>query len=215
MSDRILRQNVIDELDFDPSIDAASIGVAVDNGIVTLSGHVASYAERRTAEKAAQKVRGVRGVIEEIKVRFPGEALPRDEEIAHQAVQVLDWNTRVPKNAVQVKVQDGLVTLSGDLSWQYQKEEAESSLRRLHGIKGLMNIIAVKPVASAANVRSKIEAALKRNAKVEADQIQVSVKGDTVTLDGSVHAWHERNLAEIAAWSAPGVRSVVDHLTLA
>ncbi len=215
MSDKILRQDIIDELDFDPSIGSAHIGVAVDKGIVTLTGHVGSYMERVAAEKAAQKVRGVRGVIEEIKVRFTGEAPPRDEDLAHRAVQMLDWSALVPGNGVQVKVQDGIVTLTGRVGWQYQKEEAFRAIRRLAGVAGIINMIEVKPAVSAENVRSKIEAALKRNAEVEADHIKVSVKGDTVTLDGSVHAWSERKLAENAAWSASGVRAVEDRLTLA
>ncbi|MBX9930552.1 MAG: BON domain-containing protein [Methylobacterium sp.] len=214
MNDKILRQSIIDELDFEPSIDAANIGVAVDNGIVTLTGHVGSYAERLTAERAARKVRGVRGVVEEIKVRFAGQAAPRDEDLAKRAVQMLDWSVTVPENAVQVKVQDGWVTLTGDVEWQFQKEEAQAALKRLSGVAGIINMIEVRPKANAADVRKKIEAALKRNAEVEADAIRVTVQDAKVTLKGKVHAWHERSLVENAAWSAPGVRSVVDHLTL-
>ncbi|MDP4003347.1 BON domain-containing protein [Methylobacterium sp. NEAU K] len=215
MSDKFLRQNVIDELDFEPSIDAASIGVAVENGIVILTGHVGSYSERLAAEKAAKTVRGVRGVVEEIKVRFVGEAPPRDEDLARRAVQMLDWSVTVPKNTVQVQVQDGWVTLTGQVEWQYQKEEARAAIKRLSGVTGIINKIEVAPKADAADVRSKILAALKRNAEVESDAIQVTVKDAKVTLEGKVHAWHERNLAENAAWSAPGVRAVVDHLTVA
>ena len=214
MNDKILRQSIVDELDFEPSIDAAHIGVAVDKGIVTLTGHVGSYTERLAAEKAARKVRGVRGVVEEIKVRFAGEALPRDEDLARRAVQMLDWSVTVPPNAVQVKVQDGWITLTGAVPWQYQKEEAQAALKRLTGVAGIINQITVEPQASATDVRTKIEAALKRNAEVEADAIKVTVKDAKVTLEGKVHAWHERNLVENAAWSAPGVRAVVDHLTL-
>ncbi|MBY0260559.1 BON domain-containing protein [Methylobacterium sp.] len=214
MNDKILRQSIVDELDFEPSIDAAHIGVAVDKGIVTLTGHVGSYTERVAAEKAARKVRGVRGVVEEIKVRFAGEALPRDEDLARRAVQMLDWSVTVPPNAVQVKVQDGWITLTGAVPWQYQKEEAQAALKRLTGVAGIINQITVEPQASATDVRTKIEAALKRNAEVEADAIKVTVKDAKVTLEGKVHAWHERNLVENAAWSAPGVRAVVDHLTL-
>ncbi|MCF4128794.1 BON domain-containing protein [Methylobacterium sp. SyP6R] len=215
MSDRTIRQNVIDELDFDPSIDAAGIGVAVEDGIVTLTGHVASYTERVAAEKATRKVRGVRGVVEEIKVRFAGDRPPRDEDLAHRAVQMLDWAVTVPKNAVQVKVQDGWVTLTGEVEWQYQKEEARAALKRLTGVAGIVNMIDVTPRADAADVRRKIEAALKRSAEVEADAIRVTVKDAQVTLEGKVHAWHELKLAENAAWSAPGVRAVVDRLTVA
>ncbi|KQQ21396.1 ornithine aminotransferase [Methylobacterium sp. Leaf123] len=214
MSDKLIRQNIIDELDFDPSLDAANIGVAVENGIVTLTGHVGSFTERVAAEKAAQKVRGVRGVVEEIKVRFGGETPPRDEDIAQRAVQMLDWSATVPKGAVQVKVQNGWVTLSGKVDWQYQKEEAYRSIRRLAGVSGIMNTIEVTPKASAPDVRAKIMAALKRNAELEADAIRVTVKDAKVVLEGKVNAWYERRLAENAAWSAPGVRVVEDHLTL-
>ncbi len=214
MSDKSIRQNVIDELDFEPSIDAANIGVAVENGIVTLTGHVGSYTERMVAEKAVQKVRGVRGVVEEIKVRFGGQAPPRDEDLAQRAVQLLDWSVTVPKGAVQVKVQDGWLTLNGHVEWQYQKEEAHAALKRMSGVAGIINLIEVRPRVSAADVRTKIEAALKRSAEIEADAIRVTVKDSKVTLEGKVHAWYERHLAENAAWSAPGVRTVVDNLTL-
>ena len=214
MGDKLIRQNVIDELDFDPSINAANIGVAMENGIVTLTGHVGSFTERVAAEKAAQKVRGVRGVVEEIQVRFGGETPPRDEDIAQRAVQMLDWSVTVPKGAVQVKVQNGWVTLSGKVDWQYQKEEAYRAIRRLAGVAGIMNTIEVTPKASVPDVRSKIMAALKRNAELEADAIKVTVKDAKVVLEGKVNAWYERRLAENAAWSAPGVRVVEDHLTL-
>ncbi|ACB24607.1 BON domain-containing protein [Methylobacterium radiotolerans] len=215
MGDKLIRQNVIAELDFDPSIDAAHIGVAVENGIVTLSGHVGSYAERVAAEKAAQKVRGVRGVVEEIKVRFGGETPPRDEDLAQRAVQMLDWSVTVPRGAVQVKVQNGWVTLSGKVEWQYQREEAYGSIKRLAGVAGIINNIEVTPNASVPDVRARIMAALKRNAELEADAIKVTVKDARVVLEGKVNAWHERRLAESAAWSAPGVHAVEDHLTLA
>ena len=214
MGDKLIRQTVIDELDFDPSIDAAHIGVAVENGIVTLTGHVASYTERVAAETAAQKVRGVRGVVEEIKVRFGGATPPRDADLAQRAVQMLDWSATVPRKAVQVKVQTGWVTLTGQVDWQYQKEEAYRSIKRLAGVAGIINNVAVTPRASVPDVRAKILAALKRNAELEADAIQVTVTDARVVLEGKVNAWHERRLAENAAWSAPGVRAVEDHLTL-
>ncbi|MGT2478071.1 BON domain-containing protein [Methylobacterium oryzae CBMB20] len=215
MGDKLIRQDVIDELDFEPSIDAANIGVAVENGIVTLTGHVGTYAQRVAAEKAVRRVRGVRGVAEEIKVRLAGETPPRDEDLAQRAVQMLDWSVTVPKKAVQVQVQDGWVTLTGRVEWQYQKEEAYRSIRRLAGVAGIINKIEVAPKASAPQVQSKIEAALKRNAELEANAIKVTVKDAKVTLEGKIHAWYERELAENAAWSAPGVRAVEDRLTLA
>ncbi|MGU3340762.1 BON domain-containing protein [Methylobacterium mesophilicum] len=215
MGDKLIRRNVIDELDFEPSVDAAHIGVAVDKGIVTLTGHVGTYAQRVAAEKAVRKVRGVRGVVEEIQVRFAGETPPRDEDLAQRAVQMLDWSVTVPRNAVQVQVQGGWVTLTGKVDWQYQKEEAYRSIRRLAGVAGIINNLEVSPKASVPEVRSKIMAALKRNAELEANAIKVTVKDAKVTLEGKVNAWHERGLAENAAWSAPGVCAVEDRLTLA
>ena len=214
MGDKLIRQNVIDELDFEPSVEAAHIGVAVDKGIVTLTGHVGTYAQRVAAEKAVRKVRGVRGVVEEIEVRFAGGTPPRDEDLAQRAVQMLDWSATVPRNAVQVQVQGGWVTLTGKVDWQYQKEEAYRSIRRLAGVVGIINRIEVSPKASVPEIRSKILAALKRNAELEADAITVTVKDAKVILEGTVNAWYERRLAENAAWSAPGVRAVEDRLTL-
>ncbi len=215
MTDKTIRQAVIDELAFDPSIDAAHIGVAVEEGIVTLTGRVGSYVERNAAEAAAKKIYGVRGVIETIEVRFAGTKRPRDEDLAHRAVQMLDWNTMVPKGAVQVKVQDGWITLTGRVEWQYQKIEAQVAVNRLHGLVGLVNLIEVTPCADAADVRHKIEAALQRNAHVEADAIRVDVTGDKVTLSGKVHAWSERTIATNAAWSAPGIGMVEDRIEVA
>ncbi|SDA28970.1 Osmotically-inducible protein OsmY, contains BON domain [Methylobacterium sp. UNC378MF] len=214
MGDKLIRQNVIDELDFEPSVEAAHIGVAVDKGIVTLTGHVGTYAQRVAAEKAVRKVRGVRGIVEEIEVRFAGGTPPRDEDLAQRAVQMLDWSATVPRNAVQVQVQGGWVTLTGKVDWQYQKEEAYRSIRRLAGVVGIINRIEVSPKASVPEIRSKILAALKRNAELEADAITVTVKDAKVVLEGTVNAWYERRLAENAAWSAPGVRAVEDRLTL-
>ncbi|KAA0121480.1 BON domain-containing protein [Methylobacterium sp. P1-11] len=214
MGDKLIRQNVIDELDFEPSVEGAHIGVAVDKGIVTLTGHVGTYAQRVAAEKAVRKVRGVRGVVEEIEVRFAGGTSPRDEGLAQRAVQMLDWSATVPRNAVQVQVQGGWVTLTGKVDWQYQKQEAYRSIRRLAGVVGIINRIEVSPKASVPEIRSKILAALKRNAELEADAITVTVKDAKVVLEGTVNAWYERRLAENAAWSAPGVRAVEDRLTL-
>jgi osmotically-inducible protein OsmY len=215
MTDRTIRQAVTDELAFDPSIDSANIGIAVDEGIVTLTGHVATYAERFAAETATRKVRGVRGVVEEIEVQLVGEKAPHDEDIAHRAVRMLDWNVWVPKGAIQVNVRDGVVTLTGKVEWQYQKTEAHAAVNHLPGILGLVDLIEVAPHASATDVRHKIEAALRRNAQVEAEAIHVDVVGDKVTLTGKVQAWNERGAAERAAWSAPGVRAVEDRIQVA
>ncbi|SHG79035.1 BON domain-containing protein [Pollutimonas bauzanensis] len=214
MKDDELRQDIIDELDFEPSIDAASIGVAVDDGIVTLSGHVASYAEKVAAEHAAQRVRGVRGIAQEIEVRFPDAKKTADDQIAKRAVDILAWNTAIPDGAVLVKVQKGWVTLSGTVDWQFQRISAADAVRRLSGVAGVSNLIEVKPQLHSANVKSSIENALKRGAEFEAHGIRVQVEGGKVTLDGVVHSWHERSAAERAAWSVAGVTSVKDNLAI-
>jgi len=215
MNDYSLRQNVLDELEFDPAVDAARIGVAVENGVVTLSGHVASYAEKIAAERIAQRVRGVRGVAQEIEVRYPNEKKDADDEIAQRAAKILEWDSSVPLDKIKVKVERGWVTLSGEVEWQFQRQAAEAAVRKLSGVSGVMNTILVRPRVDAVNVRRRIEDALKRNAELEADAIRVTVSGGKVTLEGKVRALRERNVAEQAAWAAPGVLIVEDRLAVA
>ena len=216
MNDTEIRQKVVDELDFEPSLDAASIGVAVDAGIVTLTGTVRSYAEKVSAEQAALRVKGVRGIAEQIKVSYPSQKKTGDNELAQRAINVLAWDTTIPDEAVKVKVQDGWLTLTGEVQWQYQKVAAETALRKLSGVTGLSNQIAVKqPSVSVADIKKRIEDALKRDAELEAHNIHVNVANNVVTLEGRIHNWNERYAAERAAWSAPGVMSVADRLVLA
>jgi osmotically-inducible protein OsmY len=215
MSDVSLRQNVLDELEFDPSVDAAKIGVVVDKGVVTLTGHVGSYAEKVAAERIVQRVIGVRGIAEEIEVRYPSEKKDNDDEIAGRAAKILDWDATIPPDKVKVKVEKGWVTLNGEVEWQYQRVAAEMAVRKLSGVLGVTNIIAVRPRVDAANVKHRIEEALKRNAELEAGGIRVAVAGGKVTLEGKVRAWHERGVAERAAWAAPGVNAVEDRLIVA
>ena len=214
MTGKLLRQYVIDELDFDPSFDSANVGVAVENGVVTLTGHVGSYAEKIAAEKAAQRVKGVHAVAQEIEVRYPEQKKTADDQIAECAVAIIGWDAMVPVDAVMVKVQKGWVTLTGNVEWQYQRTAAESAIRRLSGVIGVTNLIEVKPRIQPQNIKAKIMEALKRNAELEADSIRVTVKDDKVTLEGRVKAWFERGIAERTAWSAPGVKSVEDRLSI-
>ncbi|TIP93613.1 MAG: BON domain-containing protein [Mesorhizobium sp.] len=215
MNDNTLRQNVIFELEFQPSIDAANIGVAVDNGVVTLTGHVSTYAQKATAEKAVLCVKGVKGVAQEIEVRPFGSNVTADDEIAKRALHTISWNTVVPDGAVQVKVQNGWVTLTGKVEWQYQKAAAAAAIRYLAGVLGVYNQIEVKPQASVGDVKKRIEDALKRNAEVEAKAIKVKVSDGRVTLEGKVNSWAERRTTERAAWAVPGVRMVEDLITIA
>lgn len=214
MNDDELRQYIIDELEFEPRIDAANIGVAVEDGIVTLSGHVASYSEKVAAEHAVQRVKGVRGIAEEIEVRYPDEKKTADDQIAKRAVDILAWNTTIPDEAVRVKVQKGWVTLSGKVGWQYQKLAATDAVRRLSGVMGVSNLIEVTPKVHAADIKNSIETALKRSAEVEAKGIRIQVDGNKVVLEGRVHSWLERSAAERAAWSVPGVTTVRDNLSI-
>lgn len=216
MDDLEIRQKVVDELDFEPSLDAASIGVAVDAGIVTLTGTVRSYAEKVSAEQAALRVKGVRGIAEKIKVNYPFQKKTGDSELAQRAINVLAWDTTIPDEAVKVKVQDGWLTLTGEVQWQYQKMAAETAVRKLSGVTGLSNQISVKqPSVSVSDIKKRIEEALKRDAELEAHNIHVNVANNVVTLEGRIHNWNERYAAERAAWSAPGVMSVADRLVLA
>jgi len=214
MSDMTLRQDVIDELDFDPSINSANIGVAVSNGVVTLSGHVASYSEKIASEKAAQRVKGVRGIAQEIAVRYPSDKKTADDQIAERALASISWDARIASDNIKVKVAQGWVTLTGYANWYYQTAAAESAVRRLSGVVGVTNLIEVRPKAQPQDVRAKILDALKRNAELEADAIRVVVHDHKVTLEGKVKAWYERGVAERAAWSVPGVALVEDHLSL-
>ena len=214
MGDKELRQSVIDELDFDPSFDAADIGVAAEAGVITLTGHVRSFAEKLAVERAVKRVRGVYGIAEEIEVRYPADKKTADDQIADRAISSLNWNAQIPGDAVLVKVEKGWVTLTGIVDWQYQRMAAVSAVRRLSGVVGVSNQIAVKPQVRPADVKDKILSALKRNAELEADAIRVNVDNDTVTLEGKVKAWSERGIAEHAAWSAPGVRKVEDRLVV-
>jgi osmotically-inducible protein OsmY len=212
--DMTLRQNIIDELEFDPSIDAANIGVAVEDGIVTLTGHVSSYWEKTTAENVVKRVKGVKGIAEEIEVRLLGQKGTADDEIAKRAVNAITWNVSIPRDKVQVKVQDGWITLTGKLEWQYQKNAAFEAVRGLAGVTGVSNQIDIAPHASVSDIKKRIEDALKRDAGTEAQTIRVNVMDGRVTLEGKVRVWSERQAAERAAWSSPGVRTVEDRISI-
>lgn len=212
MTDSQLRQDVIDEFEFDPRFNGEHVGVAVDKNVVSLSGHVNSYAEKLAA---ARRVKGVHAIAESIEVRYPYQAKTADDQIARRATDILEWDVVVPEGAVDVLVQDGWVTLSGTVNWYYEKTAAEDDVRKLSGVRGVTNKITIKPHIDATDVKRKIESALKRHAEVEAGAIRVSVQnGSKVVLEGKVDNWDERRAVENAAWSAPGVASVEDRLTI-
>jgi osmotically-inducible protein OsmY len=170
MQDTTLRQNILDELEFEPSIDAANIGVAVDDGIATLTGHVATYWEKTVAEDAVKRVKGVKGIAEEIEVRLAGTSVTADDQIAKRAIDALNWNVSIPRDKILVKVQKGWITLTGKLEWQYQKKAATEAVRWLVGVTGVSNLIEIMPRASVSDVKKRIEDALKRDAELETRQ---------------------------------------------
>ncbi|WP_029922598.1 BON domain-containing protein [Nevskia soli] len=214
-TDAQLKKDVETELEWDPAVAAAGIGVEVKGGIVTLTGHLESYPEKIAAEKAAQRVAGVKGVAVEIDVKLPGSSYRTDADIAAYATDAIRWNTSVPQERIKIKVEGGRVTLSGDVDWNYQRTSAESTVRDLIGVKGVLNQIQLKQKISPENVKAKIEAALQRAAHLDAKAIKVEILGGTVTLEGSVHSLAERRLIENATWAAPGVLKVVDGIRIA
>lgn len=215
MNDKLLRQKVIDQLDFEPSIDSAGIGVAVDAGVVTLTGHVRNYVQKLQAEKVVKAVKGVRGIAQEIQVRFDGLDPTSDDQIAKNALTALALDALLLGDGLQVKVSKGRVTLSGEVDWQFQRNAAEADVRKLRGVIGIINSITLNQRPVVADVERRIRDALGRDAALDAASIEVRVSGDRVMLEGTVDCWRDRDLVERAAWAAPGVRSVEDHLRIA
>lgn len=215
MSDLELRRMILDELEFQPNIDAAAIGVAIENGVVSLTGHVRTYAQKFAAERAVKSVKGVKAVAEEIKVVSNQDLDISDEAIAARCLDVIRWNSAIPDERLQIKVQDGWVTLEGEVDWQYQKEAAQSAVRKLAGVVGINNMLILKPKETPENIKERIEAAFARNAALDSRKLRVTVEGKTVKLEGHVHQWLERKAAENAAWSIPGVTHVENYILIA
>lgn len=215
MSDISLRQDILDELEYEPSIDAANIGVTVESGIVTLTGHVHSFAEKHAAEQVARRIKGVRAIAEEIAVRLPAHKKTADDEIASRVLKILDWGAAISDPSdIQVKVENGFVTLAGTVDFYFQRSAAEHSVRQLSGVTGIDNELRIRPRMDVVDIRHGIKQALRRNAEIEAEDIEVEVSGSHVTLRGKVQSSRERITAEQAAWSAKGVSGVTDYLTV-
>lgn len=214
-TDSALKADVVNELIWDPSIKETAVGVAVKDGVVTLTGHLDTYAEKEAVIRAVRRIDGVRAIAVEIDVRLSPSHQRSDTDIAQSAELALKWNTSIPPDSVRVVVDHGWVTLQGEVEWNFQRVAAERATRALKGVVGISNELKLKPKALAAAVSQRIEDALRRQALREARHIHVAVSGDTVKLTGTVHSWPERQAAQGVAWSAPGVRSVVNELRVA
>lgn len=213
-TDAQIQEDVIAELKWEPSVDSTQIGVEVKDGIVTLAGHVGSYVEKWEAKRAAQRVSGVKALAVEMDVKLPGSSVRNDVDIARAAVNVLQWGTYWPANQIKVVVENGWISLTGELDWEYQRAAAERSVRGLLGVVGISNQIVLKSLASVKPIKSEIEAALKRRIHSDARHIVVDVDGADVTLTGTVHSWSDRDSARNSAWATPGVRHVADSLNV-
>jgi osmotically-inducible protein OsmY len=210
-----LKTDIEEELEFEPALDAASIGVSVVDGVATLSGHVPSFYERQVAERAASRVKGVRAIAEELTVKLPFDVRHEDTEIASRASNILEWGSLVPVHKGRVTVDHGWVTLSGQVDWQFQKTFATDSVRRLSGVTGVTNQITVTSHVSKGDVRSHIIKAFKRNGELESAGVHIKVDGGRVNLTGKVNSWRDRRMAEQAVWSIPSVTEVIDELVVA
>jgi osmotically-inducible protein OsmY len=213
-SDKELQRDVSDELAWEPSVDAAEIGVSIENGVVILNGTVRSLSQKWTAERVAQRVEGVRAVTDELVVKLPGDSHYTDADIANAVANALDWNASVPRKQIKVLVDNGWVTLEGRLEYHYQKDAAEGAVRNLKGIKGFSNLIIVKSHVLPSDVIHAIKKALHRAAQVDAEKISVEASADKVILRGNVRTWAEREEAERAAWGAPGVSEVQNEISI-
>lgn len=214
LDDKQLKQAVLDELKWEPSITAAHIGVTATDGVVALTGHVGTYVEKYAAETAAGRVKGVKAVAEEIEVRLPYDIKRGDEEIAAAAISRLAWSASVPHDAVKVKVEKGWITLSGQVDWHYQSEAAEQDVRGLIGVVGVSNDISIKPRVNTSNLSDDIKRALHRSWFFDPKTVSVSADGGNVRLSGSVHSWHDRQVAADTAWAAPGAITVENDISV-
>ena len=212
-NDKNLKQAVLDELQWEPRVNAAHIGVTARDGVVSLSGHVETFFEKSAAEKAARRVKDVKAVAEEIEVRLPFNVKHGDEEIASAAVNRLKWDSAIPSGAVQVRVEKGWVTLTGEVDWHYQQEAAADDVRGLWGVVGVSKHIAIKPKPNTSKIKDNIIVAMHRS-WFDPAAINVTAQGGKVKLTGNVNSWHQRDEAAWTAWAAPGTTSVENDLSV-
>ncbi|MBB5714494.1 BON domain-containing protein [Sphingomonas aerophila] len=214
-TDSTIQRDVLAELEWEPSVTHEHIGVAVTNGIVTLSGLVPNYVEKLAAEEAVRRVAGVRAVAEDIKVRWPGDPKTSDTEIAERICRMFSWDAVIPEKKIKVRVEGSRVTLTGEVDHRFQADAARKAAGRINGVISVANLLTVTEVPAVDDVKDRIEQAFKRNAILDAATISVIADGGTITLGGRVHAWREREMAERAAWAAPGVTAVRDQIIIA
>ena len=212
--ERELQESVMVELGWEPSIDAAHVGVTANAGVVTLTGHVQSFAQKVAAERAAARVKGVKAVAEEIEVKLPYDMKRGDESIAQAAIERLAWDSSVPPNAVEIRVEKGWITLNGEVDWQFQKEASAQAVRTLIGVVGVSNLIEIKPTVNADDVGRNITRALHRSWFYDPNTIEVSAQGGKIRLTGHVTTWNARDLAGNTAWSAPGATFVENEIAV-
>jgi len=211
-SDEQIRREVEEELRYDPSLAEDDIAVSVRDGVVTLVGRVKSYLDKWRAERSASRVRGVRAIANDLDVRLPSTSTRPDTDIARAAADSLDWNIAVPKGRIKARVENGWVTLEGDVDWNYQKEAAERTVRTITGVKGVTSLITVRAQATPSDVKKKIADALERGAEFDAERITVELDGNKAILRGTVRSYAERRDAERAAFNAPGITQVENRL---
>lgn len=204
----------MDELNWDPMVAASEIGVSAKDGVITLSGYVDSYSKKYAAEKAAKRVNGVLAVAEDIEVKFSEAGRRDDTAIAEAILNAFKWNTLVPESKLKVKVDEGWVTLEGTVDWQFQKNTAYKAVRDIAGVKGVSNLIALKPRLEKIDIEKTIRQALHRRASVNAENIRVRTEGGKVILNGKASTWNERREVEKAVWSSPGVTEVEDNIAV-
>jgi osmotically-inducible protein OsmY len=207
-----LQRRVLDELEWEPSVDATKIGVAVSDHIVTLTGWVSDYAKKLAAERAVKRVMGVRAVVNDLEVQPQTPEAKTDTELANAVLSALAWHVAVPHEQIQVRVSRGWVTLEGQVNLQFQRAAAEQAVQQLAGVRGVTNLITIAPAATAGDVKARIEAAFKRSAEIDASRVQVETQENKVILRGRVRSWSEREEAENAAWAAPGITAVEDEI---
>ena len=213
-SDREIERDVREELSWDPDLDADDIAISVKDGVVTLAGFTTSYSDKLEAEHAAKRVAGVHAVANDIEVRLPSIDQRPDPDIARDAIASLKAQLPLSHEKIKVVVKDGWVTLEGTVEWQYQKTTAENAVRKVKGVKGVTNVISLKPKVEPTDIQRRIQEAFKRNAEVDANRITVETHGSEVILKGTVRSWIEREEAERVAWSAPGITRVEDRIVV-